>query len=199
METTVDDETISTAITISARLSWISLNKCRTTGALTVKAICSECPFLQDLDLRGCQGLSNNGLRSIMSSIFTLKTLQAISDDNDPACDPRLVAEDKDNTCLWASTSLERLECRITVPQLNDHNNLKYCRRVQGHVLDTLSRQVSLKELRLGYSNALPLYQRHCLDLSVDAGLDKLGTLQQLCVLDVSCMTITLDRRSSRG
>ncbi|KAI9242512.1 MAG: hypothetical protein BYD32DRAFT_456899 [Podila humilis] len=56
--------------------------------------------------------------------------------------------QDKDNTYSWTSTSLERLECRITVPQPNEHNNLKYCRRVQCHVLDTLSRQVGLKELR---------------------------------------------------
>lgn len=74
------------------------------------------------------------------------------------------------------------------MPQPNKNNNPKYCRRIQGHILDTLSRQVSLKELRLGYSNVRPLCQRHCLDLSVDAGLEKLGTLQQLCVLDVSCM-----------
>lgn len=191
VEAVIDDEAISTAITTSPRLSWISLNKCRTAGALTVKAICSKCLFLQDLDVRGCQGLPNDGLRSIMSSIPTLKTLQAISDgDNNPACDPQIVAEDNATTCSWASTSLERLECRITVPRSNKHSNPKpqYCRRVQGYVLDTLARQVGLKELRLGYNNVHPLYQKHCLDLSVDAGLDRLGTLQQLCVLDVSYM-----------
>ncbi|KAF9388218.1 hypothetical protein CPC16_006610 [Podila verticillata] len=50
---------------------------------------------------------------------------------------------------------------------------------------DTL---VPINRFRIGYSNVRPLYQKHYLDLSVDARLDKLRILQQLCILDVSCM-----------
>ncbi|KAF9321681.1 hypothetical protein BGZ91_004486, partial [Linnemannia elongata] len=133
-------------------------------------------------------------LQAVLSKATRLRTLQAhwLLRDGKISATDILSSE-------WATTSLEHVDSKIDVPRVNDDTlssnieAIQSSRDTQRQVLRRFGQQRNLRRLIIGgmaYSPASNVfgYQRNCLEMTLESGLDELVNLKNLEVLDIHHM-----------
>ncbi|KAG0094007.1 hypothetical protein BGZ93_007588 [Podila epicladia] len=195
------DPEIAEYLGLSVHWTRICLRYCFGTGPLAAAAIMDNGTHLQQLSIEGCGQLSSKDLALILESTPSLQSFHALA-RKERSCDPFLSAADL-ATIDWASRSLRSFLCRIVAPRPACHEEgsssneslaWEQCRDIQRQAYRKLGEQTMLCELGLGvrYYRRLtmddPQYQRRCLEMTLESGLDELVGLTQLQHLDVSNM-----------
>lgn len=203
--TASSDDEIAEYIRLSAHWRLIHLQNRNSVGPLTAAAILDNCECLQSLHLAGCGLLSSADIQSILSKATCLKNFMAFSySDTMIDQDPFISAADF-IALDWGSLSLEKFNCKIKVPRpdhdtheveesLSRSGSIAASRVIQRQVYQKLAAQTSLRTLQLGHcpsrnsSINQRRYQRQCLEMTLDSGLDELAGLRDLEWLHVGTM-----------
>ncbi|KAF9146276.1 hypothetical protein BGX30_002532 [Mortierella sp. GBA39] len=187
------DANIARGISLSPNCTSIDLHL-RQVGPLTAAAIADNCERLEVLDImdHGTSGLLGSHLQAVLSKAARLRTLQAhwlLGTNKISAIDIL--------SSGWATTSLEHVDFKIDVPRVNDDtlsNNteaIQSSRDTQRQVLRRFGQQTNLQKLMIGgmaYTGSVFGHQRHCLEMTLESGLDELVDLKDLELLDIHHM-----------
>ncbi|KAH7036958.1 hypothetical protein BKA57DRAFT_496646 [Linnemannia elongata] len=168
----------------------------RHVGPLTAAAIVDNCERLEVLNIMdsGEREPLGSHLQAVLSKATRLRTLQAhwLLRDGKISATDILSSE-------WATTSLEHVDFKIDVPRVNDDTlssnieAIRSSRDTQRQVLRRFGQQRNLRRLIIGgmaFSPAANVigYQRNCLEMTLESGLDELVNLKNLEVLDIHHM-----------
>ncbi|KAG0026464.1 hypothetical protein BGZ81_006330 [Podila clonocystis] len=152
------DHEIAEHLGLSAHWRQINLRHCFGTGPLAAAAIMDNGTHLQRLNVEGCDRISSKDLVLILEIVV-----------------PRPSRHEAGSSS-------------------NDSPAWEQCREIQRQVYRKLGEQKTLCLLGLGSSYFRPLtvddpqYQRQCLEMTLESGLDELAGLTELVMLDVSNM-----------
>ncbi|KAG0261435.1 hypothetical protein DFQ27_002958 [Actinomortierella ambigua] len=188
------------AVSISRSSQWTKI-ELRTTsaGPSTASALVLNGANLEILDIDGYTargpGMRGSHLQEILSKAPRLRTLRAhwLIHDNSITARDILSSE-------WATTSLEHVDFKINVPRVDDEGGgapdspaAQSSRAIQRQVLRRLGQQKNLRKLMVGgkvVSSSTEDYefQRNCLEMTLESGLDELAGLKNLVELDIHDM-----------
>ncbi|KAG9061057.1 hypothetical protein KI688_007686 [Linnemannia hyalina] len=187
------DANIARGISLSRNCTSIDLHICQV-GPLTAAAIADNCERLEVLDVmeHGTSGLMGSHLQAVLSKATRLRTLRAhwlLATDKISAID--ILSSE------WATTSLEHVDFKIDVPRVGDDtlsNNteaIQSSRDTQRQVLRRFGQQTNLRKLKIGgmaFTAGVFGHQHHCLEMTLESGLDELVGLKDLDLLDIHHM-----------
>ncbi|KAF9094831.1 hypothetical protein BGX29_009349 [Mortierella sp. GBA35] len=181
----------------------LQLEGCKEAGPATSQAIVNTCrEDLIELNLMSCGAMGSHDLQTILSSAVHLRSLDASCICEDVELCPKLLAQDilrSSWTCRWLRTlsiaigGIPRPD--ITEDQYGEpipeghpmHSGThEESHAIQRRIYRQLGSLVYLEELYLGNKGAE--IQLNCLSMTLESGLDLLGGLQSLRVLDVGRM-----------
>ncbi|KAF9309612.1 hypothetical protein BG003_009551 [Podila horticola] len=198
-----EDLEIAEHLGLSAHWRKIFLRFCLKAGPLTVAAIVDNGANLQRLNLEGCGRISSKDLVLILESTPCLLSFHALDPQKRmDATGPFLAAADL-ATLHWATRSLVAFHCKIEVPRpmchklgssFRDSLAWEQSRDLQRQVHRKLGEQKFLSHLGFGvtYYRGLSVddaqYQRQCLEMTLESGLDELVGLKEMELLVVSNM-----------
>lgn len=207
--TGAEDPEIGAYLSLTAHWKSIHLRDCSKAGPLAVAAMSDRGTYLKRLNFEGCHQISSKDLCSILEATPNLEVLIVLNhQERMDARDPFVSAADL-ASLSWASQSLVQFSCRIKVPRpsaddeqegltssssLSKGSAWEQSRDLQRQVYRKLAEQKRLSHLELGvtYYRRLrasdPQFQRQCLEMTLESGLDELSCLTLLQVLNVSNM-----------
>ncbi|KAG0031140.1 hypothetical protein BGZ81_001692 [Podila clonocystis] len=200
------DAEIAEYIHFSNHWKAIHLPDCRSAGRLTAAAILDNCDRLESINLACCSLVSSSEIQLILGKATLLETFVALNyHSRDDANDPFISAADF-IALEWGSRSLVKFNCKIEVPRSTYDaveeqegssralDAIAASRAIQRQVYQRLAEQKSLKVLQLGHHPSQiqilneRWFQRHCLEMTLDSGLDELFSLWELAMLNVCAM-----------
>ncbi|KAG0348141.1 hypothetical protein BG004_005967 [Podila humilis] len=204
------DEEIAEILKLGRDWDSIGLSVCRDLNQLTYSAILDDCQSLRVLDLGGCGEITSQQLIAILGKASQLTKFSALTyhPEYPSAESPEIQASDLVDL-KWASLRLLKFCCKIRVPRHHRHVRLgredpgekeeeeeEESKELQRQVCRKLGEQKSLQWLELGVwcqqeiiSVEDTRFQRECLEMTLETGLNELSELAQICLLDVSQMS----------
>lgn len=200
------DAEIAEYIRLSTHWETIHLQDCRSAGPLTVAAILDSCDHLESLNLGGCSLVSSAEIQLILGKAAGLKIYEALNYNNIADSDDPFISATDFITLEWRSRSLKKFVCRIEVPRptydageeeigpSSGSVDITASRAIQRQVYQKLAEQKSLEILHLGHHPSPNAhlserrFQRQCLEMTLESGLDELSSLKEVELLNVSTM-----------
>ncbi|KAF9118635.1 hypothetical protein BGW39_000986, partial [Mortierella sp. 14UC] len=159
-----------------------------------------NCERLEYFNINDCDtgGLSGAHLQMILKRAPRLRSLQAhwvLGTDKLSHLD--ILSSE------WATTTLTHIDLKVHVPRIIvvddeaevDSEALQSSRNIQRQVLRRLGQQTHHRRIIVGGmasnpgTNVLGI-QSHCLEMTLEAGLDELGRLKKLKLLDIHHMNV---------
>lgn len=205
------DKDVAKVIATYPGLKSVRLNNYFPAGRHSAAAIAKNSETLESLEVQGCAHLSIEPMSKILATTHNLKTLKAIDLGSVyKGTDPWIWSTYIDEFGC-ATTALEIFHCVINVIRPNSHVPVEHHHAMyrtmaepdqvgvslqfQEAVYRMFGRQTNVREIRLGYENALvnssreeSYFQWYCVEMTLATGLYHMQNLKELRLLDVSYM-----------